>query len=577
MSFEHRPSPARVTEAAAAKLPRWMLFAVVVGYIVPGLFGRDPWSLEDASAFGVMWTMAHGSAADWWLPAVVGERLPEEGPLPFWVGAALIRLLGGAFGDVTAGRLASVVWFTIAAITVWYSTYRLARRDEAQPVALAFGGEANARDYGRMLADVAVLLMIATFGIVARTHEAVAETALFALVGTLVLALAVALDSPWKGAFGAGLVLGAIVLTRGWLPAGALMLAALAFIFTSGPQRAARAILVVIVSLATFGLWPLGAHAFAPQDAATFLDAWWRWNANQARGPSGESALWLLRNAGWYLWPVWPFALWTLYSWRSFLRRPHVLLPTLVAAGALVALLSTRTASDRELIAAVPPLVVLGAFSVSTLRRAADNAIDWFSIALFSLALTAVWVYFVAWNTGFPPKMAGSVSRIIPGLEPSVPIGPTLLALLATIAWIILAAWRIRTRPAMLWRGPFLAAGGLTAAWVVASSVFSEPAEYKRGYAQTAIALAGQVKRVAGNACVQGHQLPPGVRAMLAYHGGLNFAPPGADARCPVAIHRDSQRTHLDDFGPPGDWQLAYELARRARYDEVFRVWRRRS
>jgi hypothetical protein len=220
---------------------------------------------------------------------------------------------------------------------------------------------------------------------------------------------------------------------------------------------------------------------------------------------------------------------------------------------------------------------VLGAFSVSTLRRAADNAIDWFSIALFSLALTAVWVYFLAWNTGFPPKMASSVSRIIPGLEPSVQIGPTLLALIATLAWIVLAAWRIRTRPAMLWRGPFLAAGGLTAAWVVASSVFSEPVEYKRGYAPTAAALAEQVRRVAGDQCVQAHQLPPGVRAMLAYHGGLNFAPPGADASCPVAIHRDSQRTHLDDSGPIGDWRLAYELARRARYDEVFRVWRRNS
>jgi len=60
MSFEHRPSPARVTEAAAAKLPRWMFFGLLAVYIVPGLFGRDPWSLEEASAFGVMWTMAHG-------------------------------------------------------------------------------------------------------------------------------------------------------------------------------------------------------------------------------------------------------------------------------------------------------------------------------------------------------------------------------------------------------------------------------------------------------------------------------------------------------------------------------------
>ena len=189
MSFEHRPSPARVTEAAAAKLPRWMLLALLIAYAVPGLFGRDPWSLEDASAFGVMWTMAQGNVAEWLLPGVVGQPLPEEGPLPFWAGAMLIRAFGGLLGAVDAARLTSVLWFALATSSLWYATYRLARRAEAQPVALAFGGEASPRDYGRMLADIAVLLMLATFGIVVRLHETVAETALFAWVSVLLLAL----------------------------------------------------------------------------------------------------------------------------------------------------------------------------------------------------------------------------------------------------------------------------------------------------------------------------------------------------------------------------------------------------
>src|SRR5687768_6090178 len=111
MSFEHRPSPARVTEAAAAKLPRWMFFGLLAVYIVPGLFGHDPWTLEDASAFGVMWTMAHGDAVASWLPSVVGEPLPEEGPLPFCIGALMIRLFGGIFGDIVAARLVTVLWF----------------------------------------------------------------------------------------------------------------------------------------------------------------------------------------------------------------------------------------------------------------------------------------------------------------------------------------------------------------------------------------------------------------------------------------------------------------------------------
>ncbi len=572
MSFEHRPSPARVTEAAAAKLPRWMFFGLLAAYILPGLFARDPWSLEDASAFGVMWTMAHGGIAEWWLPSVVGEPLPEEGPLPFWIGALMIKLFGGIFGDIVAARLVTVLWFFIATTSLWYATYRLARRPETQPVAFAFGGEANPRDYGRTLADIAVLLMLATIGIVFRLHETVAEAALFAFVAMLLFGLAVSLEDPWKGTFAAALALAAIALTRGLLPATALMIAALIFVLSFGRYRLIRAIVLIAIAVGLFAVWPLAAHTATPQ-AVLYFDAWWAWNARELHGPSLSGLMWAVRNIGWYTWPLWPFALWTLYSWRSFWRRPHVLLPLLIVVASMLVLLIVADPSDRELIAAIPPLVVLGAFGVSTLRRAADDAIDWFSLALFTLALLAIWVYFGAWNAGVPPKMAESVARLVPGLEPSAPIVATAIAVFATAAWVMLAVWRVRWRPKVLWRGPFFAAGGLATVWIVVVSLYGAPIEYSRSYASTAAVLADQVRRAGGDSCVQAHHLPVGIRAMLAYHGGVNFAPQfSAPVSCRVAIQRDSQRTETDDE-PLRGWKVAYEFTRRARYDEVFRVW----
>ena len=572
MSFEHRPSPARVTEAAAAKLPRWMLFALLLAYVLPGLLGRDPWSLEDASAFGVMWTMAHGTAADWLLPGVAGLRLPEEGPLPFWAGALLIRLAGGLLGDVDAARLSSILWFALAMTSLWYATYGLARRSEAQPVAFAFGGEANPRDYGRMLADIAVLLALATFGIVVRMHETVAETAMFACVCALLLALTIALDAAWKGTLAAGLALGAIALTRGWLAAGVLTIASAIFLACYGPARIARVAAVIGVALGLFALWPLAAYRITP-NAPEFFAGLAQWNREQY-GPNASGALWLLRNAGWYTWPLWPFALWTLYSWRSFLTRPHVLLPLLVAAAALLHLLLARAPGDRELIAVIPALVILAAFSVSTLRRAADNAIDWFSIALFSFALLGAWFYFIAWNIGLPPKMAASFERLVPGLPPRAPPLAVLIALVASIAWSALALWRARVRPPMLWRGPALAAGGLTTMWVIVATLYAEPIEYNRGVEPVARVLGEQVRRLSSQpVCVQAHELPTGMRAMIAYHGRIRFGGTDADGECRIAIHRDSQRSQLDDAPPIGDWQLVYETTRRARYDEVFRIW----
>jgi 4-amino-4-deoxy-L-arabinose transferase-like glycosyltransferase len=576
LSFEHRPSPARVTEAAAAKLPRWMLLTLLVAYMVPGLFGRDPWSLEDASAFGVMWTMAQGGLSDWLLPGVVGQPLPEEGPLPFWVGAVLIRLFGGLLGAVDAARLASVLWFALATWSLWYATYRLARRSEAQPVALAFGGEASPRDYGRMLADIAVLLTLATFGIVVRLHETIAETALFAWVSALLLALTVAIDDDWKGTVAAGLVLAAVALTRGWLPAGLLTIAAAVFLSCHGTQRALRTAVMLAIAIGGYALWPVGARLLVP-GAGEYMSALSQWNVDQLGGPSLESLLWLVRNAGWYTWPLWPFALWTLYSWRSFMRRPHVLLPVLITVAGLLNLLLSSSPSDREFIATVPALVLLAAFSVSTLRRAADNAIDWFSIALFFLALLGAWLYFIAWNIGVPPKMAASFARIVPGLTPAIDPLAALIALVATAGWLTLALWRARVRPPMLWRGPALAAAGLTAMWVLVATLYSDAIEYNRGTLSTATALGEQVRRLSAGACVQAHQLPTGMRAMLAYHGGIRFSGHADDSdACRIAIHRDSQRSQLDDAPPIGEWQLAYETTRRARYDEVFRIWVRR-
>lgn len=577
MSFEHRPSPSRVTEAAAAKLPRWIMFAVLAAFIAPGFFGRDPWSLDDMSAFGVMWTMAHGNAIDWWLPSLVGEPRPDKGPLPFWIGALLMRAFGPVLGDITAARLSMLFWFVLGSSALWYATYRLARRSEAQPVALAFGGEASPSAYGRMLADVAVFFLIATFGVLVRIHETGAETALLALSAVLLFGLAVSIEDPIKGTLVAGITIAAIALTRGWLPAAVLLAAALAFAASNGAQRALRAVLIAALALGVFALWPLGAGLAAPAQSPAFFDSWWLLNRESVQWPSTENLIWVVRNVGWFSWPLWPFALWTLYSWRHGLRSPHILLSILLAAAGVVAVLISSAPSDRELLIAVPAMVVLAVFGVSSLKRTAEDAIDWFSMALFTLAMLGAWLYFAAWSTGFPPKMAASVARLAPGLAADAPALSILLAIVASLAWLAIAAWRIRLRPRVLWRGPFLAASGLALLWTVAISLFQEPIDLNRSYGPIATPLAAQLQRVAGDGCVQTLGLPPGTRAMLAYHGKVRFERPEDAGLCRVILQRDSKRNTLDDAPPLGRWEMAYELTRRARYDEVFRIWVRRD
>jgi hypothetical protein len=241
----------------------------------------------------------------------------------------------------------------------------------------------------------------------------------------------------------------------------------------------------------------------------------------------------------------------------------------------LASLLSVAP-SDREFLIAVPALVILASFGVSSLKRSAEDAIDWFSLALFTFALLAAWLTFGAWMAGGLTGLAAPLQRLAPGFEPTFRFWPLLLAVVATIMWLAIVVWRVRVRPPMLWTGPFIAATGLSVVWVVAIALFARAIDHARTQAPIAADLAAQIRRVGGDTCVQPIGLPLATRAMLGYHGKIRFESPADAGLCRVALQRDSKRSADDDAPPAGAWDKAYELTRRARYDETFRIWVRR-
>ena len=175
--------PVRLPAAATLALPRWALYALGLLYILPGLIGRDPWK-DDAASFGIMWTMAHGGIQDWLMPHIAGLPAPEEGPLAFWLGALCIKLFGWLLGDVLGARISTIGIFALGTVSLWHTAFHLGRRSEAQPLRLAFGGQPEPDDYGRTLADTAVLIYLGCLGLLQHSHETTSEplqTALLAL------------------------------------------------------------------------------------------------------------------------------------------------------------------------------------------------------------------------------------------------------------------------------------------------------------------------------------------------------------------------------------------------------------
>ncbi|MHA0110711.1 hypothetical protein ACXYUI_26640, partial [Klebsiella pneumoniae] len=115
--------------------------------------------------------MAHGNLADWLTPNVAGLPLPAESPLAYWFGAICIKLFGWLLGDPLAARVSIIGCFLVGSLSIWYTTYVLGRRAEAQPLKLAFGGQPEPKDFGRTLADGAFLIYLGFLGLLLHSHE----------------------------------------------------------------------------------------------------------------------------------------------------------------------------------------------------------------------------------------------------------------------------------------------------------------------------------------------------------------------------------------------------------------------
>src|SRR5690554_5374951 len=212
-----------------------VLITVGIIYILAGLFFRDPWKTDDVVGLATMLSaLGSGDISSWLLPQVGVLAHAQDGPMVTWAGALSIWIFAPFFelftnpldAAIIASRLPNLLWFGIMCLSVWYGTYLLGRRPEPQPLALPFGGEPSVRDYGRMIADAALLLIVATVGIIWRMHETSAVPALIACQALSFYAVARMSDRPVSGAITLGIALGAAFLTRGWIGSLPIILAA---------------------------------------------------------------------------------------------------------------------------------------------------------------------------------------------------------------------------------------------------------------------------------------------------------------------------------------------------------------
>ncbi len=541
------PTPALVTLRGARRLPRPALLLLAAAYLLPGLFGRDPWRHADLAAFGQMAAMAEGRTD--WLSPTLGGVAGDTALLPHWLGAAAIALLAPLIDAPLAARLAFAVLLALALLLTWAATYHLALTDAAQPLPFAFGGEADPVDYARAVADASVLALMATLGLLQLGHETTPELAQLASVCLFVYALASAPFRRWQPRLA---VVAALPLLAGsGAPTMALVMG------LGGAEVCRRS---SYPAVRAFLPWLLAATGLAAAVAA-LLGAW-HWRASL---PQAQDLITIPRQWLWFLWPAWPLALWTLWRWRHYLSNRHLSVPLVVVACALLANL-VMAGSDRALMLGLPGLAMLAAFALPTLRRSASAAIDWFSMFFFTGAAITIWVLYSAMQTGVPAKPAANIAKLAPGFEAVFSPLALAAALLGTLAWLWLLRWRTGRHREALWKSLVLPAGGVALCWLLTMTLLLPPLDYARSNRALVERIGAHVPP---GACVAAPRAAPSLVAALEVLGRwrVDARPGAAGGDCTVLLR----------VGPVGPeprvegWELRAALQRPT--DRGERTW----
>ncbi len=556
-------TPAIVTQEAVRRLPRWALLLLSVAYVLAGFLGREPWKNADIASFGLMRELALG-LSDALAPKMLGQAPDMLGLLPYWLGAGFIKL-NAAMGNLlpmdVAARIPFALLLALALSSTWYAVYYLARLPAAQPVAFAFGGEAEPVDYARSLADGSLLALMAMFGLAQLSHETTPTLAQLAFSALLFYAVAASMLGIWAPAI--ALILASFGLALSGTPAFGLALC-LAGACVRVMQRDTRA----------WG-WAIGMAVCGVLSTWLALGLG-QWHAQLGSLP-GSSREWL--NLGklwvWFTWPAWPLALLALWRWRLWWRSLHIAWPTAVLLVMVIATI-VRPGADRTLLLALPAFACLAAMALPTLHRSVSALVDWFTILFFAGCGIVIWVIYISMHLNTPPKPAANVRRLLPGFEPSFSSIALAAALIATLGWIAVIVWRTGRHRSALWKSLVIPASGAVTCWILLTTLWMPILDYARSYAP----MIARVQLHVGKAsCVHGVSLTQAQAAALQFHGRYELVPLSA-GEVPVKpcdwLVIDAEKLKLSGFSLPAGWQGVQSVRRRSSTDsETLLIFKR--
>ncbi|MBL8393627.1 MAG: glycosyltransferase family 39 protein [Candidatus Accumulibacter sp.] len=526
----------------------WTLAILLALYVLTGLIGHDPWKNDDAVTIGIVHDMV--SSGHWLMPGLAGRPYPDA-PLYYWVAAGSGHLLSWLLPLHDGARIASGL-FTLLAL----SFILLAAREL----------------HGREQAPAAPLLLAGSIGFLFHAHEAQPMLATLTAHAAAYCGLAQLDRRPLRGATFFGTALGLGFLSNG-LAAMLPLLPVAAFVAWRSDNRQ-RSTLLLLGSLLAAGIlggsWLLALSVSQPG----YLAAVWQVEWTQL---AGTAQPWLnlprlLAMLPWYAWPAFPLAAWALWARRRYLTTTPMALPIFAFLVTLLLISVWFGARSAPALLLLPPLVLMAVPGVTSLRRGAANAFDWFGMITFSIFALLAWFGWYAMLFGWPERLARHSIRLAPGFVGEfspLAAGP---ALLATLVW----GWLIVTTPRSPMRGIMHWMAGLTLFWLLVATLWMPWIDHNKTYRQAAASLARTLPE--RYACIASVNLADSVLASLDYFQSIRTVPAKSVAgrNCDLRLIHGSSR---EGAAAEDGWRQVWEGGRPPdrRDNEQLHLYKRES
>ena len=498
-----------------------LMLALFVAWLLPGLFGHDPWKPDEAYTFGLVYHILE--RGDWLVPTLAGEPFMEKPPLFYWTAALFARSLAGVLPLHDAAHLASLFYVALALVFTWLA----ADRRIAAPLVLA-----------------------GCLGYLQHAHQLITDDALVA--GIAIGLYGLRESRGWVLGTGAGIAF----LAKGLLGPGVLGLIALLVPILPAWRASWRRWPWALVAFAPWALvWPWLLYRHSPQ-----LFHEWFWVNNIGRF-TRENTLggvldhWHYAKAlPWFALPAWPLALWAL------LRRPglpEVQFGALAFAaifGVLSAASSARTLYGLPMLV---PLAMLAAVELDTLPRWLAWPVEKLATSLAALAGVALWAAWLAFLYGWRPHGLVEAS---PGFVPQWQ--PVLAAAAAALSVVWLLSLALAPALPVRWLA------GVALVWGLSMTLWLPWLDHAKSYRGVIASMQAERRKVPG--CVATRNLTEPQRAMFHYHAGIVALP--KDAQCPWLL------VHTSDNKPPEpgpQWRLDWQGTRPGDSKEWFWLFAR--